>query len=273
MGYDLMDEWAPDYRSMTAPPPQVAATLEGLTFMSGSVERSRITLSGWDGWMNGSDSRVDDGQWENADGGITTDVFFTGRSIRLEGLIIERTTRSLWERMEELGTVLTRPRWGWLTVEEGLLGGLTRQIYVRRARRPMVTPVSSRIATYTLELVSAEYPRLAPDGFSTVIPAGGVELMNEGDWPAALGGTIVGPRTNPGFSWPGGAWKYTGSVAAGQTLFLDFQRRLVRDPATTAHSRALAQGTWLALPPGRTTVSSTGTGSGSQTLSGRSSWS
>ena len=267
--------WLPDPQPLFAPPPCVTVSIQGLDFVSGPRSRSRISLGGWDWWINGATARGGPVEWESADGGIEGDVYEDGRSIRLEGLIVERSTAALWERMEELGAVLASPRWDWMVVDEEHLG-LSRQIRVCRLARPMITPLSSRLASYTLELRSAGFPRLDTMEQSVVVPAGGVDLVNAGNHPAAVTLTMRGPLTNPGLSWPGGSWVHRGSVGSGQTITVDMWRRVVRDPATSRQSRNLVVASstdWLRLAPGTTRVSRTGTGAGSITAAWRSSWS
>lgn len=255
-----------------APPPCVTASLQGLDFVSGSRARSRITLGGWDGWTNGP---VRDGgpvRWEHADSGTKADVYEQNRRITFEGLIIEPTAQLLWERMEELGAILNSPRWDQLVVEEEHLG-LIRQIEVTRLQKPMITPRSSRIAAYTLELEAASSLRVDVDSQTVTVVAGGVDARNLGNADAPASAQLVGPLTNPGIGWPGGAWTYNGNIPSGTTLYVDMDRRVVRNPATTGHTRHLASGSWLTIPPGTRRLARTGSGSGRITVTWRNSWS
>jgi hypothetical protein len=255
-----------------APPPCVKVSLQGLDFVSGSRERDRITIAGWDGWTNGTSRTGGPVAWEHADAGVKADVFEESRRITLEGLIIERTPVALWERMEELGAILTRPRWAQLVVEEEHLG-LVRQIEVTRLQKPMITPRSSRLAAYTLELEAAGFLRQDVESQTATLTAAGVDVRNLGTAPAPTSAQLVGPLTNPGITWPGGAWTYTGTIASGTTINVDMDRRVVRNPATTGHSRQLVSGSWLAIPPGTTRLTRTGSGSGRVSVTWRSSWS
>ena len=266
---------APCSADLFAPPPCVTASLQGLDFESGSRARSRITLGGWEGWTNGPARTGGPVPWEHADGGIKADVYATGRRITLEGLIIEPSPGRLWERMEELGSILTSPRWDQLVITEEHLN-LVRQIEVTRLQQPMITPRSSRIAAYTLELEAADSRRTDVDVQSATISTAGTALQNIGTVDADLNFTLTGPLTTPGFSWSGGAWSYGGNLAAGERLFVDATRRTVRDPDTTGHSRekllGLGAGSWPRLAPGTTTFWRTGSGAGSISVSWRSSW-
>lgn len=270
-GEDLEALWAPDFSELLAPPPCVTASLQGLDFVSGSRARSRITLGGWDGWMNGGSRSGGPQAYSSADGGFEGDVYEGGRSIRFEGLIVETHATALWQRMDELGSILTAPRYGVLTVVEEHLG-MSRQIRVTRLARPMITPLSDRIASYTLELEAADAPRLDTVQQSAVFTAGGVTLGNAGNLRAEVSLLVQGPRTLTRLTGPWGAWEYRGSVPAGQTRVIDMRRRRVRNPATSVHSRADAGGDWLFVPPGGTTVALSGSGTGAVSGVWRSAW-
>lgn len=259
-------------RLWSTPDPCVVVELPGGTELVSDLDHSApISLAEWDGWTNGGRQEGGAESWENADGGRENPVYLGGRDLAFSGHIRGRSAQHMWELMEELGSVGTSSRWGTVTVYEQHLG-LERQVRAARAAKPVLTPLSSRFASYQLQLQTADWRRVAVDAQSATITAGGVVLQNLGTAPASLTLTLTGPLSNPGISWSGGAWQYSGTVASGTTLTVDLERRIVRNPATSAHSRRLASGTWLQLPPGSTTVSRTGSGSGSISASWRSSW-
>lgn len=252
--------------------PCITVQLQDLEMRSGPDRRIPwISLSRLDGWTDGAPPRSGDGQFETADGGIEPDVHLGGRSIRVEGMIHEACADDLWERMEQVSSVLSSPRWDWLIVEEEHLG-LLRQVRVRRSDVPRVTPVTRTVASLTLALQSADWRRVDVDLQSVIIPSSGRALENLGTVPADVMLLMKGPLTNPGIRWGNRAWTYSGSVPSGVTIQVDMSRRSVRNLQTAVHSRRLAQGDWLRLPPGSTTVSRTGTGAGTITAQWRSSW-
>lgn len=254
------------------PDPCIVVTLpNGLELMAGGGSGAEFTLSSWDGWTNGPDVRGGATAWESADGGIAGDVYLTGRNLVFEGLIKGRSGNHLWELQEELGSVLTRERWGTLRVDEQHLR-LSRQIEVARGGRPTITPLTQQVARYQVQFQSASHLRTDVDPQEVTVPAGGVDVRNIGNAPALVTARLVGPLTNPGLSWPGGSWSYQGSVASGQTILVEMWRRRVVDEATATHSRTRAQGSWLAVPPGTTSIKRTGSGSGRVELEWRSSW-
>lgn len=265
------ESWCPPI--WRAPDPCVVVTLPGgieLVSEEGPTA-AEFNLSSWDGWTNGPDVRGGGVEWEAADGGVSGDVYLAGLSLMFEGMIVASSASRLWELQEELGSILTRDRWGWLRVDEEHLG-LSRQVWVARGGRPTLTPLTDRIARYSVQFQSPSPYRLGVDLQTATIPSGGVNLQNLGNQDAALRVDLVGPLTNPGLSWPGGAWQYSGSVPSGTTLQVDMERRTVWNPASSAHSRNLAAGTWFLLPPGTTRVSRTGSGSGTIKARWRSTW-
>lgn len=254
------------------PDPCIVVELpNGIELMGQTHRGVEYTLSSWDGWTNGPEVRGGADVWENADGGTPGDVYLSGLNLAFEGLIRGRSATHLQELQAELGSLLTRERWGTLRVHEDHLG-LSRQVDVARGGRPTITPLSQKVARYSVQLQSASPYRLDVDLQSAVVTTGGTALLNIGNVPAALTLHLAGPLTNPGISWPGGAWQYSGSIGTNNMISVDLERRVVRNPATTVHSRRLASGSWLSLPPGTTTVARTGTGNGTITARWRSSW-
>lgn len=255
------------------PDPCVVVTLPGgLELMSeAGASQAELSLSSWDGWTNGPEVRGGGVDWEAADGGVEGDVFLAGLSLAFEGLIVADSASRLWELQEQVGSILTRDRWGTLRVDEEHLG-LSRQVRVARGGRPTITPLSDRIARYAVQFQSPSPFRVDVERQSAVVSTGGTPVSNLGNHDAAVTAVMKGPLTNPGLSWDGKYWKYTGSIASGKTINVDMRSQVVRDPATTVHSANLASGDWLAIPPGGTKVSRTGAGSGSITLGWGSTW-
>lgn len=255
------------------PPPCVTVNLQDLIIQSGArTTETRMTLSGWDGWINGTDTTGGPVPFEAADGGLEGDVYLAGRAITLEGLIIARNSSELWERMEALGAVLTAPRWDWLRVTEQHLG-LSRQIRVSRPVKPRITEKSDKLALYTLELQAASAVRVAVDESTVTLRAGeGADVKNAGRLPADLYGVLHGPLTDPMVSTPTASWKWTGTIPTGQTREVDFARGIVRDPATGADSRIRVIGGWPSIAAGTTRLAMSATGTGHGVFSWRSTW-
>lgn len=266
------DPWACD-PALRIPDPCVTVTLPGGIEMQAdpSGADAEYTLAAWDGWRSGPEIRGGAVPWENADHGVWGDIYFQGLSIQLEGLVKGQSANHYAELEAELGAVLTRPRVGLMRVDEEHLG-LSRQIEVARGGRPSLTQLTDRVGRYSVQLQSASSLKLGVDQQSATITASGVQLRNAGTADAPLVVDLNGPLTRPGLSWPGGAWSYEGSVPAGSVLRVDMERRIVRDVNSAAHSRNLAAGTWLSVPPGDTLVKRTGTGSGNITARWRSAW-
>ena len=258
----------------SVPDPCIAVTLPGgLELLAGGGSGSEFTLASWDGWTNGPEVRGGGVEWEHGDGGVPGDVHLSGRNLAFEGLIKGRSANHLWELQEELGSVLTRQRWGVLRVDEEHLG-LSRQVEVARGGRPTITPLSRTVARYSVQLQSASPLKVDVDQQSATITTSGVTLSNKGNADAYPVVSLVGPLTNPAIVWPGGLWQYNLSVPAGTTLTVEMDRKRVRNLATTEHSRNNVSGShnWLALPPGDTVVTRTGAGSGTITAKWRSAW-
>ena len=267
--YEAPWAYAPVWQT---PDPCIVVTLpNGLELMAGGGSGAEFTLSSWDGWTNGPDVRGGATAWESADGGVSGDVYLSGRNLVFEGLIKGQSGNHLWELQEELGSVLTQERWGTLRVDEQHLR-LSRQIEVARGGRPTITPLTQQVARYQVQFQSASHLRTDVDVQSVVVPAGGVDVRNIGNAPALLTVRLVGPITNPRVYWAGGRWRYNGTIASGQTVEVDMERRTVLDAETGESLRRNADGVWRSLPPGETTLYRLGEGAGSITASWRSSW-
>lgn len=253
------------------PEPCMLVTLQDITMVSSGVGVLGVSTLG--GWRNGVAASGGPAPFDNADGGVMGDVYFGGRSIVIEGDIDAPDHETYMRVEEQLGALLTRDRVAPLVVDEKYHLGLKRQIDVTRLRPPQITQMGPSYGIFTLSLEAATFPRLGVDAQSQVIPAGGVDMVNLGNVPASVKLTMKGPLTNPGLSWGGMSWTFQAYIALDQTVEVEMWRRRVVDPATTTHFRNLAQGDWLALDPGTTRVTRTGSGSGTVTAEWRSSWS
>lgn len=253
------------------PEPCTIVTLDDIDMVSSGAGLYGLT-SPMEGWANSGTGSGGPVSWGTADGGVMGDNHFQGRAITIEGDIDAPNHAEFAKAVEELGSVLTYPRTTILRVDEFLHLGLVRQIEVTRTRPVQISALGDSHGIFTIQLEAADFLRTDVDAQTVTIPTGGVDLLNYGNAPAQVTARLVGPLTNPGLSWPGGAWRYTGTVPSGQTLTVDMHRRTVRNLGTAAHSRNLAAGTWLSLAPGTTRVARTGTGGGRVELEWRSSW-
>lgn len=262
---------APVYRT---PAPHVRVTLQGLAMESSDRRHGDfLSLSSWSGWTNGPAATGGPVPYERADGGLEGEVYLAGRRINLGGLIQAQTPRGLWELMERVGSLLTAPRWDWLVVEEPHLG-LSRQLRVARIAEAMLTPLTETLATFTLDLESTSAARLAVAESTLVLsPGGSGAISNAGTYPADLTLELVGPLTNPGFTWGARGWSYAGTIASGTRIAVNMTTREVKNPATGVLMRKNASGEWIKAQPGTRNVTMTGAGSGSATWSWRSAWS
>lgn len=254
------------------PAPCTVVTLGDIEMVSSGAGLYGLT-SPIEGWAASGVSSGGPVPWATADGGVMGDVPFRGRSLVIEGDIDAKDHQQYARAVEELGSVLGHPRTGMLRVDEMVHLGLSRQIEVTRTRPVQISQLGPRHGIFTLELEAAEFARTGVDLQSAVVPGGGVDLKNLGNYPAQVTARLVGPLTNPGLSWPGGSWVFQGSIPAGRTITAQMWRRRVLDLATATYYRTSAQGSWLAAQPGVTRVSRTGSGSGRIELEWRSSWS
>lgn len=250
--------------------PCTIITLQGLEIVSDGP--GALGFSVLEGWTGGTAAAGGPVPWGNADGGVHGDVFFGPRTITIEGDIDAPDHESFADLVEEVGAVLTRPRRDLLVVDESVHLGLVRQVEVVRLRPPMITQLGTRHAVFTVTLEAASHLRVDDAEQSAAITAAGTAMQNIGNANSFPVVSLVGPLTNPGLTWPGGAWTYNATIPSGTTITVEMDRRRVRNFANTAHSRNVVSGSWLALPPGTTTVTRTGTGSGSITAKWRSTW-
>ena len=257
----------------SVPDPCIAVTLPGgLELLAGGGSGAEFTLSSWDGWTTGPDVRGGATTRDTADGGIAGDVYLAGRNLVFEGLIKGRSGNHLWELQEELGSVLTRERWGTLRVDEDHLG-LSRQIEVARGGRPTITPLTQQVARYQVQFQSYSPLRVGVDEQSaTVTPGSGTQIRNIGNMDAGLSAILFGPLTNPTVTIGSVTWQYQATIPAGERRVVDFARRRVVDPDTGVPSRILATHGWPSVPPGESRLSLGGSGTGRAEFSWRSSW-
>lgn len=250
------------------PEPCIIVEIGGIEILSsGAGEGYRLTgISGWEGGAPATGGPV---PYEAGDGAIRGDVFYGPRTIVLEGSIRARTHADLSEMIADLSSL---GRYETLKVDEEFHLGWVRQVEVTRLRPVEITPRGPKSAIFTMTLETVDWRRVEPNLQTALIVPGGTPVRNLGTAPSALTLHMVGPLTNPGITWYQNAWQYSGSIPAGTTISVDMERRVVRNPATTAHSRRLASGSWLSPMPGLTTVWRTGSGSGTITARWRSSW-
>ena len=222
-----------------------------------------------DGWEGGAPGKAGPIEFEQADGGVGGDVYYGQRTLIIEGDINAHDHEDLADKIAALSSLGRREI---LTVDESVHSGLVRQMEVSRLRPAQISTHGTEYATWTMTLQTTDWCRVDVDQQSTVIGTGGSVLRNIGDATAYLTLDMVGPLTNPGITWPGGAWEYRSSIPVGTTLTALMRSRVVRDPATSGRSRRHASGDWPTVPPGDTTFTRTGTGTGSITARWRSTW-
>lgn len=230
-------------------------------------------LTGWSGWTNGGDTRGGAEPFPEADGGFRTDVYYSGRDITLEGVLEAPTHEAFVREAERFGTLLTEPRWDWLTVDEQHLG-MRRMILVHRQGPPLLTQESDRVGVFTLRVSSSMWQRVSTETSSLSLPVGGTgTAVNAGDYPADLSIELVGPIKNPRVTFNNTTWwQYNGELTAGETRTVNVTRRIIRNPAAGVRLDSSGSGEWPRLAPGATTVKVTGGLAGTVNLSWRSSW-
>ena len=265
------DPWArPDYRVS-----RVEATLGGVRWVGRPHQGPCFLLQRLDGWWGGGAVSGGVTPFDQADSGLHGDTYLHGRVVTLRGKILTDNGAQQMDAFDELTSVFASSRRVNLTVDEPERK-LARMLTVTPTALPEPQPLSDRVADVSVTVESDTYPLLGVSAETVTLTTGGTPLRNNGNYPAGLSFALNGPLTNPGFTWSGGAWSYGGSIASGKRLFVDAVRRTVRDPDTTAHSRAkllgLGAGSWPQLVPGMTTFWRTGSGSGNITASWRPSW-
>lgn len=266
--------WTPmDGVSCRSVPQCLTVSVDGITFTGSNPGRSGYGLTGWSGWLDGLDAQGGPRDHETADGGFEAPVYLSRRKITLEGLIMARDKRELWQMCDRLAKVCTTSRYSVLVVTEEALG-LSRQVRVCRLRKPQITPQESRmVAVFTLELESPSAPKLSTVDSVVQLGMGATEpLVNQGDYPADLAATMTGPLVNPVLTWPGGRWVYTGTIPDGETRTVDFTERDIVNPASSQSYRLSAAGVWPVVRPGQGDFALSGSGSGSVELRWRSAW-
>lgn len=258
--------WTPDDRVS-----RVVARLGDLEWQGRYGQGSPFVLRSLSGWWSGGAWSGGPVAWDGADGGVQGDVHVGGRSVSMRFLVFTSNGAEQMDALDLLAGAWATNRWQALQVEESERG-LVRQLVV--SPRDLGDPelISDTVAAVSWTLTSADYPLVAPDLRKVTVPSGGVDVRNDGTYPAATTARLVGPLTNPGLSWDGGSWSYQGTVSAGQTITAEMWRRRVVDEATATHSRMRAQGSWLAVAPGTRKIKRTGSGSGRVELEWRSSW-
>ena len=236
------DPWArPDYRVS-----RVEATLGGVRWVGRPHQGPCFLLQRLDGWWGGGAVSGGVTPFDQADSGLHGDTYLHGRVVTLRGKILTDNGAQQMDAFDELTSVFASSRRVNLTVDEPERK-LARMLTVTPTALPEPQPLSDRVADGSGPGEAGPDPRRGVCAEAGPLPPGGPPRRPPGHYPAGLSFALNGPLTNPGFTWSGGAWSYGGSVASGKRLFVDAVRRTVRDPDTTAHSRAKP----LALAPGR----------------------
>lgn len=266
-----IERWSEVGHCQMAPTPALLAELQGVEFttLANPPGDEGYLLMEWSGWHSGTSGRGGAIGYPNADGGVESRIDLDSRKIVLSGLIVARSYPSLYQMMERLQSLLTSPRWDWLTVHEDILG-LSRRIRVCRIREVQVTPITTTEAEYTLELESAMAPRVGMEAQQVVLSPGGEgEAVNIGNYPARLLATLRPPLSDVTITVADQTWRWPGSVP--RAINIDFSRRTANDQ-DGKHYRRQASGKWPSMPPGTNEIRVGGTGDGTVTLRWLDSW-
>lgn len=276
MSYDYGWQEPADGFGCQPVPSCVTIELDGIEFTGTAPAGSGYGLTGWSGWDTSAETRGGEQEYETADGGYETPVYLASREITLEGRIVARSMAERNRMRGELGRILAVNRRAPMVVAEDY-EGLERQADVRRVGRVMLTNDTPKTAIFTLQLKAAAAVRVdASESSVTLTPGEGAQLLtNEGDYPANLRATLNGPLTDPiiangkvSSDW----WKYSGTIPADQVRVVDFTRRTVTDGRTATQYRRLVSGVWPKVEPDGQTRKLIAAGSGSATLTWRSTW-
>lgn len=251
---------------------RVRAELGGIEWVGRPHSGPCFLLQSLTGWWGGGAVTGGAVAHPHSDSGIQGDVSFHGRIITLRGKILTDNGGQQLDAIDDLTSIFSERRWVTMTVEEPERG-LARRLEVAPVSIPEPTLVTDTVAEVSLTVESASFPLLDVVERSVVIPAGGVDLTNDGTYRADLLIQMHGYLSTPGLDWSGGHWTFDASVGAGKLIEADLTNRKVSAPDTGIHYRQYAKGTWLRLPPGTTRVRRTGTGAGTVTAVWRSAWS
>lgn len=256
-------------------PATTRVALDGITMVGTYPGRSGYGILDMDGWVAGSPMEGGARTYEDADGGVQGPVWRRPREITISGTIHGYTQADLQRKMEQLGAILTRTRWSDMVVTEPWLG-LARKVTVRLARMTGPTPRPDRLtAVFTLALEADSDVRVSRDMRTLTLSTGqSTTITNAGTYPARLYAMLYGPLTNPSVTIAGKQWLYQGSLAVGESMGVDFDRRYLRDPAQRKErSRRQAFGAWPSLAPGEQSAQAGGTGTGRIELRWWDTWS
>lgn len=246
---------------------------EGRTLWQGNMVDSvgaYWTVEQVDGWTDSPDARLTNEPRTRNDGSFDDQHFYSARLVTLSGKALFPDMATLREGQRALAAVLSA-RSATLTVNDGLL---TLSADVRLAG-----PVRSRmprplLLEWQIEVLAPDPRKYGPEQYaSTGLPVssggltfplafpldfgaagatGRVTLVNDGTadtWPTF---TVTGPL--PGFELTrvetGERLRYTGSLAAGQSVVLDASTGAVLLEGTADRRQLLTAYDWFAVPAG-----------------------
>lgn len=251
----------------------VTVELDGITLTGTTQRGAHYGIESLHGWWDGTGATGGPVPYPAAHGGFQTPVYQQGRNIVIAGEMEAGTRLELWEMIDAIGKILAPGRWAPMVVTEEAFG-LQRQVDVCRLREVQIDVTGWTSARYTLELQSAGFPKLdAVESSVRVTQGTPATLVNEGDYPAELTAVLTGPLAPTLINIDGEKWSLNRTLAAGEVVEVDFERRIVRNAKTAQHYRSDVTGAWPTLTPGSHTATVWTSGSaGTVELRWRSAW-
>lgn len=234
----------------------------------------RVSSDGLQGW-DSAEVRSTVTQREAAHGAWMSPTYLGERVITLSGQLYAPTRDLLDAAVEQLLAAVPMDSFTTLTVYEAI----PKQAQVRQSGKPLITPLSDRLATWSL-LVTAPDPRrygttlrtastgLPSTSGGLVLPAatpwtmsattvtGFIAAMNEGSIASLPMLTVAGPVQQPSIITlaPDGTTQtlaYTQNLGAGEVLTLDCAAHTA--VVGGASRRRYVSGPWPQIPPGGST--------------------
>lgn len=259
-------------------PAAATVTVGGWSASSGAVAPRgpgfEVTLSDWQGWVDGWSIETDSAQSPTGDGTLDGSGTFGGRTVTLTGRVLAdsriREAAAMFDAGDSLASVLSGvTRRGILQVTEPSRG-LTRECDVRLAQAPDFTPITPWVATWSLYLYAADPLRYGVE--ATTIPRGQtVTVPNVGTAMSRPLVDLYGPLTNPTITAGGNTLTLTVNISAGTVLTVDMRRRVVRNAAGSKTFTPVS-GYWHHVNPGGAEFTLGGTGSGYAVMRRSSAW-